>query len=139
MTIVMKGALLAVLVAVVQGMLFLWPTSRDVLHHTYFGAWQLKHQLLVDPGRNRIILAGGSNVAFSFDSTTLERALARPTINMGLHGDLGLAHMAHEVEDGARAGDLVVLIPEYEHFYGDTLNGAQAAAEVVQYQWSALR
>ncbi|MEP7310596.1 MAG: hypothetical protein ABJA98_34270 [Acidobacteriota bacterium] len=139
MTFVMKGALLLGLVAVVQGSLFFWPASRDVLNHSYYGAWRLKHELLVAPGQNRLIVVGGSNVAFSVDSTTLERALVRPTINMGLHGDVGLAHMVHEVEDGARAGDFVVLIPEYEQFYGDVLNGALPAAEVVQYDWSALR
>jgi hypothetical protein len=137
--LVLKISLLIALIALVEGVILFHPSSRDVVNNTYLDAWRAKHRRLTGPGQNRILLAGGSNVAFGVDSSKLETVTQRKTINLGLHGGLGLVHMLGEVEEGARAGDLVVLIPEYEHFYGDLMYGEQTAAELVQYEWSALR
>jgi hypothetical protein len=133
-----KSALLLVLIAAVEGAIVLCPIAKTVLNHPYLNAWGPKHARLVAPGDNRIILAGGSNVAFGVDSSRLEALASRPAINLGLHGGLGLALMVHELQDQARPGDLVILIPEYEQFYGDTMNGDTEAAELLQHHWSAL-
>jgi len=130
--------LLIALVTFVEGLILFGP-ARDVLGDTYLAAWSAKHRRLIGPGRDRLLLTGGSNLAFGVDSARLQAATDRDTINLGLHGGLGLALMLHEIEDGARAGDLVVLIPEYEHFYGDVMNGQLPAAELLRHDWLALQ
>jgi len=130
--------LLLSLVAMVEGLILIGPGSHDVLGDNYLAAWSAKHRRLIGPGQRRVLLTGGSNIAFGVNSSRLHTEIDRDTINLGLHGGVGLALMVHEVEDGARAGDLVVLIPEYEHFYGDVMNGQLPAAEVLRYDRSAL-
>jgi hypothetical protein len=61
----------------------------------------------------RIILIGGSNVAFGIDSKKMESELGMPVVNMGLHASLGLTFMLNEVKADIRKGDLIVLSPEY--------------------------
>ena len=136
--LIAKSAFLLVLVAVIESAIVLCPISRRLANHSYLDVWSSKHAHLAASGYNRIIVAGGSNVAFGVDSSRLERITRRPVINLGLHGGLGLALMVHEVQDQARAGDLVLLIPEYEQFYADTMNGNAEAAEILQRDWAAL-
>jgi len=137
--LIFKLGLLAAAVAVVECVLLFAPVTRDALHHSFLDAWQRKHERLRAPGRGRIIIAGGSNVAFGVDSSRLQSALHRPAVNLGLHGGVGLAFMLNEVVDGTRAGDLVVLVPEYEHFYGHLMYGELVAAELLQHNWPAFK
>jgi hypothetical protein len=136
--LVCKLMLLAALVAVVEGLILIGSRSADVFGDNYLAEWSTKHRRLIGPGEGRLLLTGGSNIAFGVDSSRLHAVTKRDTINLGLHGGLGLALMVHEIEDGARAGDLVVLIPEYEHFYGDLMHGEMAAAQLLRHDWSAL-
>ena len=61
----------------------------------------------------RILLVGGSSFAFGTKSAILERRTGRPVVNLGVHAGLGLAFMLAQAAEAARAGDLVVLAPEY--------------------------
>lgn len=64
----------------------------------------------------RLILVGGSNLAFGMDSPRLAQALGRPVLNMGLHAGLRLGFMVRQVEPELRPGDVVLVTPEYEQF-----------------------
>jgi len=79
----------------------------------------------------RVFLVGGSNVLFSTDSMTLSRELAVPVVDMGFSGLLGLAFMLHQVDRHARAGDTVMLIPEYWQFLGGAYGDGQFLADAV--------
>ncbi len=72
-----------------------------------------KHERLRALGSPKVVVVGGSNVAFGVDSERLERTLCRPAINMGLHGSLGYAFMVNEVKDALGPGDVVVVALEY--------------------------
>lgn len=61
----------------------------------------------------RIIFVGGSSAAFGFDSRVAAAAGLQP-VNMGHNRSLGLRFMLGQVRDGLRAGDIVVVSPEYE-------------------------
>ena len=80
----------------------------------YMAESVVKEARLHAPNHNRVILIGGSGVAFGTDSAAISGAVSRPVVNMGLHGGLGLEYMLREAADGIRPGDLAVLIPEYE-------------------------
>ena len=101
--LVFKICALLGLVAIVEGAFLLSPLSRAVPNNTFLDAWRVKHDQLVAPGENRLIIAGGSNCAFGIDSAMLESFTTGKTINLGLHGGIGLALMVNEVEDGRAA------------------------------------
>lgn len=71
----------------------------------------------------KIILVGGSNLAFGVDSEEIEKSLKKPVVNMGLHASLGLRFMLEEIKPYLKNGDIVVIVPEYEHFYETSLDG----------------
>jgi hypothetical protein len=75
------------------------------------------------PGK-RIILVGGSGVGMGFNSEMIHNGFPDyEVVNMGLFGQLGLCYMLNEVKGNLHEGDIVVVIPEYQHFfyqyYGD--------------------
>ncbi|MGK7946543.1 MAG: hypothetical protein AB4058_18945 [Microcystaceae cyanobacterium] len=64
-------------------------------------------------GERRIILVGGSGVHYSVNSQKLEEKLGIPVFNFGLDGNLGFNVIFPAVLPNIRAGDIVLLIPEY--------------------------
>src|SRR5438105_4157685 len=61
----------------------------------------------------KIILGGGSNLAFGIDSKKLETAFNMPVINMGLHAGLGLTFILNELKYSIKKNDIVFLSIEY--------------------------
>lgn len=84
----------------------------------YLAATIDKHARLQQAKAPRVILVGGSNLAFGVDSLRLEEQLNRPVVNMGLVAGLGLEFMLNEVADSIQHGDVVVLSLEYDRFSG---------------------
>jgi hypothetical protein len=79
----------------------------------YYTANRQKHLLLENTPSPKVVFVGGSNLAFGLDSASLERTLQLPVINMGLCDMFGLRYVLGEVLDSIKAGDLVVMVPEY--------------------------
>ena len=75
----------------------------------------LKSRLLRDTPFPRIILVGGSNVAFGIDSELMEQELGIPVINDGLHVALGIAPI-NEIRKNLKPGDIVIISLEYYNF-----------------------
>jgi hypothetical protein len=115
-----KVVLLGVLLILVK-LALLWSTRAYEID--YIAESIAKEARLHGSGRNRVILVGGSNLAFGVDSSALEACTGRQLVNMGLHAGLGLNYMLEEAAHGPRPGDLVVIIPEYEHFFSDHTDG----------------
>lgn len=82
-----------------------------------------KHNRLDSLSSPKIIFVGGSNLAYGLNSQAVEDSLHMPVINMGLHAGFGLHFMMNEVISSINKGDIVVLSPEYHHFYGDMFYG----------------
>ena len=89
----------------------LYPTERD----DYLAAFSLKSQYLIEADEQRLVLVGGSNVAFGANCHA-ETITSRTVVNLGLHAGIGLNVMLEQALSGIRAGDLVVVSLEYEHF-----------------------
>ncbi len=84
----------------------------------YLAATVDKHERLSKTQGPRLILVGGSNLAFGTDAPELERALGRRVVNMGLAAGLGIEFMLNEVRSELRRGDTVLLSLEYDRFSG---------------------
>jgi hypothetical protein len=90
----------------------------------YIGAFFMKQEMLVRKYQQKtpaVVLLGGSNVAFGFNSGMLQDSLGIPVINTGLHAGLGLQFMLRHISQYLTKGDILIIAPEYSHFYG---NGA---------------
>lgn len=99
----LQGALLAAMAVAYQ------PETTG-----YLAAGLDKRQRAATTDAPRILLVGGSSVAFGFDSPALEAAVGRPVVNLGGQGSQGLEFRLREALDLVRADDVVVLSLEYQ-------------------------
>ena len=60
-------------------------------------------------GSKKILLIGNSNVSFGFDSELLEKELALPVVNMGIHSGLSNAFQEDMAKPYISEGDIVLL------------------------------
>lgn len=81
----------------------------------YFYASLEKTRLLQETPSPRIILFGGSNIAFGIDSEMMAQELGIPVINDGLHAGLGIIPL-NEIRDYIRQGDIIILSLESHTF-----------------------
>ncbi|WP_337043929.1 hypothetical protein [Emticicia sp. 17c] len=86
---------------------------------TMAGAIIDKHARLRTLPSPRILIIGGSNAMFGYNSREMEKKLGLPVQNMSLAASLGLSFMLNEVKENVRAGDIVLFSPEYFLTEGD--------------------
>ncbi|HEY9774645.1 MAG TPA: hypothetical protein V6C81_12650 [Planktothrix sp.] len=89
-------------------------------HQAYLASIIDKHRALERAQSPKIVLVGGSNLAFGVDSDALSKAFGEPVVNMGVSKMFGLRYQFEEVKDALQPGDTVVIVPEYDCFRGDT-------------------
>ena len=82
--------------------------------YTLNGGLDEKYDRLMSIEEEKIIVIGGSSVAFGLDSETLERYTGRPVVNFGLYADLGTKLMLDLSRPGIGEGDIIVLAPELD-------------------------
>lgn len=100
------------LVILILGIIFI-SIQPDPKH--YYQGSMLKLDLLKTTPSPRIIITGGSNVAFGIDSELMEERLKLPVINHGLVVGLGVAPIK-ELRDYIKPGDIIVISLEYYNF-----------------------
>ena len=82
---------------------------------TFMGELKYKVERLEDTAGPRIVLAGGSGIAFGVDSALMERELpGYSVVNFGMYAALGTTVMLDLSEPYIREGDIVILIPEQQ-------------------------
>lgn len=79
---------------------------------TYYAALQTKYDRLYTAQGEKLVLIGGSSVAFGLDSKIAEQELGLPVVNFGLYAALGLKCMLDLSLDALHEGDIVVIAPE---------------------------
>jgi hypothetical protein len=120
-TLILRLALLGGAVLATAGLISQYDIrSTD---NSYIAAVLEKDRLIRDTPSPKIILVGGSNLAFGVDSHMLEDSLGIHVVNMGLYAKLGLRYMLAQVKPYIRKGDVVLVVPEYDQFFGEYANG----------------
>lgn len=110
-----KAALLIFLIFIPHvGFYLLLP--QDAFDSSYHAAVIDKIELLDNSPSPRIILVGGSMVAFGVDSETLQKRLGYSVVNFGTHVGYGLRLMLDLIEPKLLPGDIVIIVPEYNYF-----------------------
>lgn len=126
----------SIVVVIISMIIFMIPPDPN----SYFQASVIKLNLLKTAPSPRIIIVGGSNVAFAIDSEVLEAHFGMPVINLGLHGRIG-SSTYYELMEYIRRGDIVILMPEYLIFQSkEVLDGNEfIIAQWVEYDLGRLR
>ena len=81
---------------------------------TFVGALDEKFERLNSVEGAKVVVVGGSSVAFGIDSALMEEHLGMPVVNFGLYAALGTKAMLDLSLSGISAGDIVVLSPELD-------------------------
>jgi hypothetical protein len=120
--LLLKLAALAMLV-LVSYLALLYGVLAVDRNDNYFLANSDKLRRLKEARHPKLVLIGGSNLAFGVDSARIRDALGMTVVNMGVTIDFGLKMMLDQVAPYLGQGDVVVVVPEYENFCGDAFYG----------------
>jgi hypothetical protein len=80
-----------------------------------------KNSLLQNTPSPRIIFVGGSNLSFGLNSQMIKESLNINPVNTGIHMSIGIKYMIDNTLEFVQKGDIIILVPEYSHFYS-TIN-----------------
>jgi hypothetical protein len=79
---------------------------------TFLGELADKHTRLKSIEDEKIVLIGGSSMAFGLDSKKMEEYLGKPVVNYGLYATIGTKAMLDMSQRYVNKGDIVVICPE---------------------------
>lgn len=99
--------------------------------YSYMAGLKAKVARLKSTAGPRIVLVGGSNLAYGIDSAMIEKALGKPVVNMGITAGLGFKYHLESVRDRLQPGDIVIASPEYHHFQRDVFDGSLDLPEAI--------
>lgn len=109
--VVLSIAVILAPVGAVLGIAFLAPSQYS---NTFYGALDAKYNRLTSIEHDKIVVVGGSSVAFGLDSALIEEYMGMPVVNFGLYADLGTRLMLELSRDHIGEGDIVILAPELD-------------------------
>ena len=107
------AALLAILLPFV-GIVSIAVLLPPQFSETFVGALNEKYDYLHSVEGEKIVVVGGSSVAFGLDSERLSRYTGMPVVNFGLYAALGTKLMLDLSDSAIGEGDIVILAPELD-------------------------
>ncbi len=96
------------LITVIASLFVLPPVYED----TFVGELGEKYKRLKSIDEPKIVVIGGSSVAFGLDSAMMEKHLDMPVVNFGLYANLGTKLMMDLSKANINEGDIIILAPE---------------------------
>jgi len=117
------------LAALIMLGLLLPPTPRSLASKTFSKV--LKDRILKTVKSPRIILLGGSTLASGINSRIIRDSLNLYPVNLGINFQIGLIYMMDSTLPFVRSGDIVLVSPEYQHFYGRVAFGGEPLLQVI--------
>jgi hypothetical protein len=85
-----------------------------VFENSFVGALDEKVDRLYSIDEPKIVIIGGSSVAFGVDSELIERYTGMPVVNFGLYAALGTKLMLDLSRDAIGKDDVVIIAPELD-------------------------
>ena len=104
-------------VIIVSPILLLFSTTvwlPSQFGNTFVGVLDEKYDRLASIEEPKVVVVGGSSVAFGLDSQKMEEQLGMPVVNFGLYAAIGTKAMIDLSRDQIKEGDIVVLAPELD-------------------------
>ena len=106
------GAVLLYL-AVILYVLYGYICRMDgVYGDTYYAALKTKYDRIAKVDKPKIVVIGGSSVAFGIDSKLIEQETGMPCVNFGLYAAIGMKPMLDLSKPFIKSGDIIVVAPE---------------------------
>ncbi|MBQ7321640.1 MAG: leucine-rich repeat protein [Clostridia bacterium] len=113
--------------------------AKPVYGQTFLGELAPKYDRLNEFDEPKVIIVGGSSVAFGLDSALLEQHVGMPVVNFGLYATLGTKIMMDLSKANVNEGDIVVLAPEMDEQTLSLYFNAEAALQGMESNWNMLR
>ncbi len=104
------AAVLAPMMTVIGIVLF----TEPVYQNSFVGVLDEKFERLTSIEEDKVIVIGGSSVAFGLDSALMEEYVGMPVVNFGLYAAIGTKAMLDLSRPGINEGDVVILAPELD-------------------------
>ncbi len=111
----------------------------DQFEKTFLGEFDNKVERLYETEGEKIIILGGSSVAFGVDAELLSETLGKPVINFGLYATLGTKTMLDFSRDAIGEGDIIVIAPEHNAQTWSLYFNAESMWQAVDGDFSLLR
>ncbi len=111
----------------------------DQFAKTFLGEFDNKVERLYETEGEKIVIIGGSSVAFGVDAELLSETLGKPVINFGLYATLGTKTMLDYAKDAIGEGDIIVIAPEMNAQTWSLYFNAEAMWQAVDGNMSLLR
>lgn len=86
----------------------------DTYGETFLGELKYKYERLVETNDPKIVVVGGSSVAFGLNSEMLSQYTGYEVVNFGLYASLGTRVMLDLSRANINKGDIVILAPELD-------------------------
>lgn len=86
--------------------------QQNSYEDTYYAELSRKVERLEQVPGKRVVIIGGSSVAFGIDSKLVEQELGMPCVNFGLYAAFGLKPMLDLSLERLHRGDIVIIAPE---------------------------
>ena len=109
-----------------------------VYDDTFVGELGDKYELLNATDEKKVVVIGGSSVAFGLDSKMMEEALGRKVVNFGLYANLGTKLMLDLSKSNINEGDIIVIAPEMNSQTLSLYFNAETAIQAMDGNWSML-
>lgn len=102
--------------------------AKNVKKNAYVLARLDKHEILKNNPSPKVVFVGGSNLAFGIDCSQIKDSVGLNCVNMGLHAGQGLRFILDDIDPYIKEmnkddGNIIVLMPEFAHFFGNTSDG----------------
>lgn len=109
--------------------------SHNILNNysNYHAAIIDKINLLKKSPSGKILLLGGSNLAFGVNSDKLQLSTNMHVVNLGLHIGTGLNATFKIIDKYVYKGDIVLVSPEYDYFNKDRYYGDSHLIDTMYY------
>ena len=88
--------------------------SAPVYEDSFVGVLDEKLERLDSIEEEKIVVIGGSSVAFGIDSELIEKYTEMPVVNFGLYASLGTKLMLDLSRKSINQGDIVIIAPEMD-------------------------
>jgi len=109
-----------------------------VYKDTFVGELGDKYELLNATDEKKVVVIGGSSVAFGLDSAMMEEHLGRKVVNFGLYADLGTKLMIDLSKSNINEGDIIVIAPELNSQTLSLYFNAETAIQAMDGSWNML-
>lgn len=90
--------------------------------YTIYGAINDKYDALSKRDKPAVILVGGSNSSYGFNSESISKEMGMPVINLGLNAGMKMDFYLNMVKANVMKGDIIVLALEYSMYIDDYMN-----------------